>query len=467
MIELQFHGAARQVTGSMHVLRCGGTTLSLDCGLFQGRRAEARQLNERLPLRPRELDMVVLSHAHIDHSGRLPLLAKGGFAGPIWATPATADLCGLMLPDSGHIQEEDALFWNTRRADGGDRIEPLYTAQEAKACLPQFRPLAYNRPQELAPGVRATFLDAGHLLGSAMVLLELSGGNGSPLRLLFTGDLGRFNLPILNDPAEPLPECDYLITESTYADRRHDNPLDTKDRLCRIIAETRAAGGKVVIPAFSVGRTQEVIYYLMQAFQQGRLAPIPVFVDSPLSTGATRIFARHPECYDAEAARQVDARGEIFAGDGLVKYITDVADSKALNDRQEPCVILAASGMCESGRILHHLKNNVQDERNTVLVVGFMAQHTLGRRIVERREEIRIFGRMYRLLARVEILNGLSAHADAAEFRRLLGPLAKRLKRAFVVHGEERQSAAMKELLEQAGCRKVDIPSQGDKVRLN
>lgn len=466
MIELVFHGAARRTTGSMHLLRHDGAQVSLDCGLFQGHRAEASQLNRSFPVRPGEIDMVVLSHAHIDHSGRTPVLVKRGFSGPIYATPATRDLCEIMLPDSGHIHEEDADFWNTKRADGGERIEPLYTVADARATIPQMRSIDYDTTFQIGPDCTATFVEAGHILGSAMVLLEVN-RNGKSLRLLYTGDLGRFEVPILKNPTEPLPEVDYLITECTYADRRHDNPTDMKEKLCRIISETVAGGGKVIIPAFSVGRTQTIIYHLMGLFEEGRLKRLPVYVDSPLSTNATAVFAKHPECYDREAVEQWSQDGDLFGRAGPVQYITDVEDSKALNHKTEPCIIMAASGMCEAGRILHHLKNNVEQEKNTVIVVGFMAQHTLGRRIVERREEIRIFGRMYKLLARVAILNGFSAHADVDEFRRLYGPIAPKLRRAFVVHGEETQPAAMRQLLEELGCRDVVIPAPGDAVRLD
>ncbi len=466
MMELTFHGAARQTTGSMHLLRCNGTMVSLDCGLFQGHRAEARQLNEHFLIRPRKLDVVLLTHAHMDHSGRLPMLAKRGFEGPIFATPATRDLCEVMLPDSGHIHEEDAEFWNSKRAEEEDRIEPLYTVADAKATIPLFKTSSLNAPLELCPGCRATYLEAGHILGSAMLLVEMR-SKGRSRRLLYSGDLGRFNVPILKNPLEPLPEVDYLVTECTYADRRHDNPTDMKEKLCRIIGQAAERGGKVIIPAFSVGRTQTIIYYLIQLFSEGRLKELPVFVDSPLSTHATEVFARHPECYDSEALRQWGREGDLFGRNGLVRFITDVEDSKALNDRKDPCVIMAASGMCEAGRILHHLKNNIEDEKNTVVVVGFMAQHTLGRRIVERREELKIFGRMYKLLARVEILNGFSAHADVDEFRRLYAPLARKLRRAFVVHGEEAQPAAMRRLLAELGCREVVVPSLGDRVRLD
>jgi metallo-beta-lactamase family protein len=458
--KLMFHGAAQTVTGSMHLLRLDGHTVSLDCGMFQGRRSEARERNTEFPIPPEQIDALLLSHAHIDHSGRIPHLTKNGFTGRIYATGATCDLCDIMLADSGHIQEEDARFWNERRAkDPSEFIEPLYTVDDARAAMQFFQHMPYNQTFAFADGARATFIEAGHILGSACVLIELD--KPEPIRILFTGDLGRFHMPILRDPVNPLPEVDYLITESTYADRYHDNPTDMKENLARIISETVATGGKVIIPAFSVGRTQNVVYYLVQAIHEGLLDPLPIFVDSPLSTNATEVFKKHPECYD-EAARDFWMHnGDIF-GKGYVKYITQVNDSKALNTRNDPHVIIASSGMCEAGRILHHLKNNIEDPKNTVIVVGYMANHTLGRRIVERRREVKIFGRQYKLDCRVEILNGFSAHADITAFKEVLRPMAEKLKAAFVVHGEGTQPLAMRNLLMNAGCERVCIPEPGE-----
>ncbi|HUU58904.1 MAG TPA: MBL fold metallo-hydrolase [Phycisphaerae bacterium] len=464
MAELEFFGAARHVTGSMHLLHLNGGTFALDSGLIQGHRVKARELNESCPISPKKLNGILLSHAHIDHSGKIPQLVKKGFRGPIFTTAATTDLCRIMLADSAHIQEEDARYWNEKRAESeAERIAPLYTAEDARAAEEHFRGVMYDQPVPFAKGGTARFIEAGHILGSACVLVELNGR--SPLRVLYTGDLGRFRMPILRDPTNPLPEADYLITESTYANRRHDNPTTMEESLVQIIDETRAKGGKVVIPAFSVGRTQNLVYYLTQAITEKRLDPLPIYVDSPLSVNATAVFRKHPECYDKEAADFWYERGDVF-GRGLITYITDVSQSKALHDRHEPCVIISASGMCEAGRILHHLKNNIEDERNTVVIVGFQAQHTLGRRLVERRDEIRIFGRMYKLLARVKILNGFSAHADVDDFARLLGPIAPNLKAAFVVHGEDGQLQAMKELLSRAGCRRVEVPAPGDRFSL-
>jgi len=465
MPQLGFHGAAGTVTGAMHLVHLGngGGTVAMDCGLFQGPREAAREWNRSFPVPPAELRSVILSHAHIDHSGNIPGLVRQGFRGRIRATAATCDLAGVMLADSAKIQEEDAAYWNARRAAGpNDRIEPLYTLADARASAPLFDGVEYGRPVA-ADGCKFTFLDAGHILGSAAVLLEI--GGPPPVRLLYTGDLGRFGVPILRDPTEPLPAADYLVTECTYAGQRHDEPAGMKERLVGLIRETSARGGKTIIPAFSVGRTQTLAYYLQQAVGEKLLGPVPIFVDSPLSASVTEVFRRHPECYDAEARAFWREEGDVF-GREIIKYITSVDESKALNDRTAPCVIIASSGMCENGRILHHLKHAVEDERNLVIIVGYQAENTLGRRIAERRHELKIFGRMYNRRCRVEVLTGFSAHADSRDFQRLLGPLARGLKAAFVVHGEADQAAAMRKILARAGCPKVNVPAPGDRFDL-
>ena len=437
----------------------------MDCGLFQGRRSDAREKNRSFPVHPSKLRSVLLSHAHIDHSGKIPRLFRDNFKGKIIATKATCDLVKVMLADSAHIQEEDARFWNERRASGPEEyIEPLYTAEDVDTTAGHLQGVPYGEMIQIADGVRATFLEAGHILGSACILVEIN--HGDPVSILYTGDLGRFDMPILRDPVSPLPKVDYLITESTYANRFHSDGSSMKEELVKVINETRALGGKVIIPAFSLGRTQNVVYFLSQAMAEGVLEPLPVFVDSPLSVNVTDVFRDHPECYDAEARDFWRQEGSVF-GQGRIRYITDVNDSKALNDVQEPCVIIASSGMCEAGRILHHLKNNVENEKNTVVIVGYQAKHTLGRRIVERVERLRIFGREYDLLARVKTLNGFSAHADTADFRSLFEPIASTLKAAFVVHGENSQLTAMQAILANAGCKDVRIPEPGDKVTLN
>jgi metallo-beta-lactamase family protein len=465
MLELEFFGAAQTVTGSMHLLHTPRGPFALDCGLFQGRRKWAREMNCSFPLPLKKLRGVLLSHAHIDHSGKIPQLFRNGFKGPIHATEATCDLCDVMLADAAHIQEEDARYWNERRAKRPeDRIEPLYTVEDARRARDHFRGVRYNEPLAFAEDCTATWLEAGHILGSACILVEIR--RRRPVRLLYTGDLGRFHMPILRDPTCPLPEADYLIVESTYSRRTHEDVGRMKGELVEIITETRARGGKVIIPAFSVGRTQHLVYWLSMAIADGSLDALPIFVDSPLSTHVTAIFAKHPECYDRQAQDFWHQQGDVF-GRGLVRYITDVQESKALNGLDKPCVIISASGMCEAGRILHHLKNNVEDPKNTVIIVGYQARHTLGRRIVEGIETLKIFGRKYRLKARVEVLNGFSAHADRDDFLRLLGPLAPKLKAAFAVHGENGQLAGMAELLREVGCRRVETPEMGDRFRLS
>jgi len=464
MTELEFFGAAQTVTGSMHVLHLDDGPVLLDCGMFQGRRQWAKDLNQKFPIAPGDVRAVLLSHAHIDHSGKLPLLTANGSGAPIYTVGATVDLCDAMLADSGHIQEEDARYWNEKRAAGPKEfIEPLYTVEDAANTQRFFHGVQYGQPVPFADRCAATFIEAGHILGSACVVIEIN--RSRKIRILYTGDLGRFNMPILRDPTNPLPDVDYLITESTYGNRRHDNPLAMKEALARIVTDTRRAGGKVIIPAFSVGRTQHLVYFLSQAIGEGLLDPLPIYVDSPLSVRVTGIFKRHPECYDSTARDFWRQQGEIF-GRGLVSNITEVEQSKSLNRTDQPCVIISASGMCEAGRILHHLKNNIEDERNAVVIVGFQAQHTLGRRIVERRDELKIFGRLYKLLARVEVLNGFSAHADADDLARLLRPLAPKLKAAFVVHGEDGQLGATADILADAGCRAVHAPKPGEKFRL-
>jgi metallo-beta-lactamase family protein len=462
--ELEFHGAAQTVTGSMHLLHLDGGPVALDCGLMQGRRQVSREWNKTFPLPPKDVRAVLLSHAHIDHSGNLPGLVRQGFRGRIHATAATADLCGIMLADSAHIQEEDAKYWNAKRATRPEeQIEPLYGVADAEATQPLFSGADYAKPVTVGDGLRATFLEAGHLLGSACILVEVDGSQ--PLRILYTGDLGRTDQPILRDPTTPLPQADYLITECTYANRRHEDVSEMKERLVKIIKDTRAAGGRVVIPAFSVGRTQVLTYYLEQAVVEHDLKRLPIFVDSPLSNEATEVFRRHPECYDAEARAFWHEEGDIF-GRGLVTSVTKVQDSMRLNDLREPCVIISSSGMCENGRILHHLKRTVEDPRSTVVLAGYQAEHTLGRRIADGERSLRIFGRDYVRRCRVEVLEGFSAHADADGLAQLMKPIAKGLKGAFVVHGEEDQRTAMEQILHKAGCRNVHAPAPGEKFTL-
>jgi metallo-beta-lactamase family protein len=466
-MRLTFWGAARTVTGSMHQVELEtGHKLLLDCGLFQGRRAQARQINSELPFDASAIDAVLLSHAHIDHSGLIPKLHREGFAGPIFATHATSDLCSAMLPDSAYIQEKDVRYVNRRnRKKGLDPVEPLYGMKDAVTVLEQFESVGYGQRFEPVPGVSVEYTDAGHILGSACMTLEIREG-GRTRRLGFTGDVGRYGRPILRDP-QPMRDCDWLITESTYGGKTHEPPSESKARLEDVVRRTAARGGKVIIPAFAVGRTQELVYYLDQLENEGRLSPVPVFVDSPLAVNVTRIYRDHPECYDADLLAYLEADKDAF-GFGRLKYVRDVEDSKRLNTSRLPMVIISASGMCEAGRILHHLKNGVEDPRNTVVMVGYCAAHTLGRRLIDRTPEVRIFGDPYRLRAEVEVMNSYSAHADEPELVEFLSGQDKdRLERVFLVHGEPKRQEALAATLAERGFRGIESPERGRSVELS
>jgi metallo-beta-lactamase family protein len=465
-MKIQFLGAARTVTGSMHMLTINGHRLLLDCGLFQGRRQESFERNRNLPFDPAGVDAMILSHAHIDHSGNIPTLVKNGYQGNIYATSATRDLCSAMLRDAAYIQEHDAAYVNKKRAQTGEPpVEPIYTVTDAVNSLQHFVSVGYERSFAVAPGVTATFYDAGHILGSAIVDLDVEEGDRR-FRFAFSGDLGRRDLPILRDPTYIEP-VDYFITESTYGDRLHAPPGEAELELRRVVNETYQRGGKIIIPAFSVGRTQEIVYALHRLSNARKIPDLAIFVDSPLSTNVTEIFRLHPECYDQETHDFLSTSGDRDPfGFYRLRYIREVEDSKALNFLREPAVIISASGMCENGRILHHLKNNIEDARNTVLIVGWQAPHTLGRRLVERQPTVRIFGQEYALRATVEVINGFSAHADRDELLDYASHLNGRLKHVFVVHGEEEASLALAEGIREQGVPHVLVPEPGQEVEI-
>jgi len=471
LMKLTFWGAAQTVTGSMHLVEAGGANYLLDCGTYQGRRREAREINSHLPFPARSVRAVVLSHAHIDHSGNLPSLVKNGFDGPIWTSPATADLCEPMLLDSAHIQEKDAEFVNKHAwrkkallgTDSKEAVEPVYSTPDVEKLLPLMRRVLLHMPTEIGEGVTYESFDAGHMLGSTIVALNIEEGERK-VRLVFSGDVGRPNLPIIPDP-EPCPAADYLIMESTYGDRLHQDLGRVADRLADTINRTAARGGKIVVPAFAVGRTQQLVYVLNQLAEAKRIPNLPVFVDSPLAVKATSVFRAHQEAYDAEASSDV-ARGDDPFMFGRLKYIQDVQESKALNDLRGPYVVISASGMCEAGRILHHLKNSVEDPRNTVLITGFQAEHTLGRKIVDGQKEIPIFGEPYRLRAEVVKLNELSGHADQRELLLWLKPAVKGLKRIFLVHGELQAQTTLARAIEEQYGVPVTIPARGESFPL-
>lgn len=458
-----FWGAAQTVTGSMHQVETPRRSLLLDCGLFQGRRAEAMKRNSNFPFATRDIDAVLLSHAHIDHCGNLPTLLRRGYAGPIFCTPATRDLLAVMLNDSARIQQEDAEYLNRKRGKGVLRIEPLYDPRDVVRTLRACQSIPYDRTVEVVPGVRATFVEAGHLLGSAMIHLEIDGPR--PVHLTFTGDLGRHGLPILRDPA-PVPPADLVISESTYGGRTHEPVELLVDHLGEIVHRTFDRGGKLLIPAFSLGRTQTIIYFLHQLIEAGKLPEIPIFVDSPLAAAATEVFRLHPECFDDETLDLLDREPNLFGGK-QIRYVRNVEESKRLHSLPTPAVIIAASGMCEAGRILHHLKNHIEDPRTTILLVGYQAPHTLGRRIADRQPEVRLLDRTFQLRAEVLTLNGFSAHADHNDLLRYLSPLAGTTRMVRLVHGELEPAEALAQGLREVGFADVAVPDRGDFVELS
>lgn len=430
----------------------------LDCGLFQGRRSESHQKNLHLPVPIEQIDAVVLSHAHIDHAGRLPFLVRHGYEGPIWCTPATRDLCAVMLADSAHIQEKDAEFLARR---GKEAIEPLYAMRHSTRTIELMIAVPYRRAFDVVPGVRATYVDAGHILGSASVLLDCT-ENGQTRRLVFSGDIGRSGLPIIRDPEAP-DGAHAVIMESTYGNRDHESVDGARAHFASVIRETAATGGRVLIPSFAVGRTQELVYDLHVLARTGAIPQIPVYIDSPLAIDATSVFEMHPDVFD-HGEDLVRTVRDLFRFE-LVHYTRDVEESKSLARMRGPMVIIAASGMAETGRILHHLAQGAADPKNTVLIVGFQAEHTLGRRIVERRPTLRIFGDDVPLRARVEIINGYSAHADRTELSSWIDRVRERspaLRQVWLVHGEPPAQDELATTLRAKGL-KVTCPESRDR----
>ncbi len=454
---LTFWGAAGQVTGSMHLLEAAGGRFLLDAGLFQGQRARSHELNAKLPFDPRRVDGIVLSHAHIDHSGRLPLLVRHGFHGPIHATAATRDLCAVMLPDAAHIQEKDHEFL-TRRGKAGPESEPLYTLRDAVAVQQLMVGVPYRRFTHLRKHLAVEFVDAGHILGSASLDLRITEGGNH--RIVFSGDIGRNGLPIIRDPEPPSGPIDSLIVESTYADRDHETVAGAEERLGEAVRRTVARGGKVLIPAFALGRIQEIVYSLHQLYRAKRIPEVPIYVDSPLGVDTTTVFRMHPEAFDER--EQLVTEGVPLFDFSLVRYVREAASSKALNELRGPSIIVAASGMAESGRILHHLAHGIGDHRNLVLFVGFQAEHTLGRRIQSGDEVVRILGHDYPRRAEVETISGYSAHAGRSELRAWVRRLGGPIRRAFVVHGEAQALGSMATILREEGVRDVVLPKHGE-----
>lgn len=456
-MKIHFHGAAHTVTGSQHLLEINGHRLLLDCGLYQGRREETYSRNLNFAYDPRKIDAVILSHAHIDHCGNLPNLVQDGYEGPVYATHATADLASIMMADSGRIQESDAEFVNKkRRARGEEPIEPLYTEVDAQHAADLFRGVDYNQPFEPVPGVVARLVEAGHILGSAAVSLEIE-EKGRKIRFWFSGDIGRYKLPLLRDPV--LPEnVDYLLMESTYGDKLHNDPSLAYSEFRDVVRRTIKRNGKVIIPAFAVGRTQELVYNLNEMMHDGDVPRVPVFVDSPLAVNASQIFKKHPECFDAETRQFVEEARHPALDFKMLKYVQSVEESKALNLRKDPMIIISASGMAETGRILHHLRNNIENPRNTVCIVSWQAPYTLGRRLADREKRIKIFGEPYTVQAEVATIGGLSGHAGQDLLTKYAVNVKNTVKRIFLVHGEEKQAAMLTEKLRENNLREVYYP---------
>jgi metallo-beta-lactamase family protein len=457
-MRINFDGAAQTVTGSQHLLNINGYTLLLDCGFFQGRRQESYERNCNFPFDPSKIDAVVLSHAHIDHSGNLPNLVKQGYRGPIYTTPATAHLANIMLMDAGHIQEADVDFVNKRRMKAGEPpVMPLYTQVEAAQVAPYFNPVSYDQPFTPVPGVSGRIVDAGHILGSGAVVLDIE-EKGHKVRVWFSGDIGRRNLPLINDPVLP-DSADILIMECTYGDKPHADPGLAFDELRQVVGRTLNRGGKVIIPAFAVGRTQEIVYALHQMFESHQLPGVPVYVDSPLAVNASDIFKLHPECFDDQTKAFIGADKHHSAlGFDRLTYTRSVEESKALNARKDPMIIISASGMAETGRILHHLRNNIENAKNTILIVSWQAPNTLGRRLADREKRVRIFGEEFEVKAEVATIGGLSSHAGQDLLKEYALQVKGKVRKVFLVHGDAGPAAALSEKLVEAGMDRPAYP---------
>jgi metallo-beta-lactamase family protein len=469
-MSIRFHseGGAGEVTGSKHVLTVDGSRCLIDCGAFQGKREEAEEKNRALVPDPESISSVILTHAHFDHCGMLPLLAKRGYRGNIYATPATRDLAGVVMMDSAAIQARDAEYLGKQAAKKGGKFDwqPLYDEEDVIAATGQFVTVSYNRPMPIGDGIKVELYDAGHILGSAMAYTHARDRSGREVTIAFTGDLGRKNKPIIRDPAV-IPAMDYLVLEATYGDRLHESTDDALDKLAEIVNQAVARGGRIVIPAFAIERTQELVYYFHMLVDQKRIPEIPIWVDSPMAINATAIFQIHPECYDEEIHEAFIKHHENPFGFNSLHFSASVQDSKRLNDYKGPVIIISADGMCEAGRIQHHLIHMISDPSSTILIVGFMAANTLGRRIRDREKEVRIHGEVFRVRANIEEINAFSAHADYQESWDWMSSLdLARLKKVFLVHGEAAGLAHMETFLREKGIKDVQVVKKGEKYEL-
>ncbi len=464
-MKLKFCGAAGTTTGSQHLLEINGQKILLDCGLYQGRRQESYDQNRKFLFKPEELTAVVLSHAHIDHSGNLPNLTKSGFDGNIYCTFATRDLCQIMLADSARIHGYDIEWLNKRNSRKGlTELEPIYTEVDAERCMRYFVNIGYDRKIPIAEGVELTFVDAGHILGSAQVILDLhETETDRRKRLLFSGDVGRGNNDILRDPVIP-EDVDFLIMESTYGAREHELPTRADEQIAEILERTLKDRGKVIIPAFAVGRTQQMIYVLHQLTEANKIPDVPIFVDSPLAVNATEIFRLHPECFNQTIYDFLFEKRDPFGFENLT-LIRSVTKSKELNRRDKPCIIISASGMCEAGRILHHLRNNIGKPKNTVLFVGYCAENTLGWKLRNGDDEVNIFGEPNKVRANIEIMDSFSGHADRSELLNYFDSMTGPREKVWLVHGGPEQLEALEGALrERNGIGPIEIAKMGQTV---
>ncbi len=460
-MRLRFLGGAEVVPGSQHMIEASGSRVLRDCGLYQGRRKIAAKINRNLGFDPLSLDSVVLSHAHVDHCGNLPSLAAAGYEGPIHATTATAKLCEIMLMDAAHIQEQDAKYLNQKSSRKGyPSVEPLYTSADAMAALQLFKSHRYHETLEVVPGISMDCLEAGHILGSELSVFTVE-EDGRKVRVGFALDLGRHGLPIIRDP-EIMGKVDVLVLESTYGNRYHGDIATADGKLARVINKTLDRGGKTLIPSFALERTQEILYHIAGLIREKKIPKIPVYVDSPMATAVTRVFARTNEFMDDEfqALRET---GRVFEAD-WVHFVGSVKESKELCASKKPCIVISASGMCEHGRILHHLKAVIENPASTIAIVGYQAEHTLGRRLVEKQDVVRIFGDSYERRADVKVLNAFSAHADRNDLLEYVR--AVRPKRTYLVHGEWDARKALAETIREEGLSEVFLPVRGDEAEL-
>ncbi|MDR2731209.1 MAG: MBL fold metallo-hydrolase [Treponema sp.] len=468
-VEFYSLGAAEEVTGSKHVLEIDGKSYLIDCGAFQGSRMEAERKNRDFGIAVDRIDSVILTHGHHDHCGLLPLLVKQGYKGNIYATPASRDIASLIMMDSANIQARDAKYLKSQAQKRGEKFEwtPLYTEQDAIAAVGQTIGVSYNRPMNIGDGVNLEFHDAGHILGSALASIKIKKG-GEAINILASGDLGRKGKPIIRNPSIPAEPPDYIILESTYGDRRHDSADDAIQKLTIIAERCVKKRGKILIPSFAIERTQELVYYFHLLVDDGIIPEIPIYVDSPMATNATTIFQVHPECYGEEIKEAFIKHHKNPFGFNSLHFTTSVQESKALNDEKGPFIIISADGMCEAGRIQHHLIHNIQDPNTTIMIVGYMAENTLGRRIRNRESDVRIHGEWFKLKAQVEEINAFSAHADYFEALEWLKALdTSRLKGILLVHGEKKAQTFFKKYLEENGFPNVEIVKYGKTYELN